>query len=434
MRCLLVLWCWALVVSAEERRLQGNIFNNRKSRGKVYKESAASGKSGKGGIGLGGKGGGLSVVSTGKGGKGGKGESESSKSGRGKGKGGGKGKDVEVDPPAVKCDHSVATLLQSQVPEVITKTPPRCCDYEGPIAVYVTHAESEDTNSGFEDFWDLVYKQIEETSAMADVCFVMTGYNQRFESNRTLSDILTDVNFIVSMQPEVQAQMATEPTVEGSVVTLVRSLLDQENSPSVAIFNTGWLAIELEGILTGLPKLPYVGLRDDSTFGSKAAAATQELLAGVDPRPLCLNGRPDLDFVGLRCRTYYESLLDALPSEPTGFPCNLETTPEEIFAEIVINDVNSVLSHFDCCAAANLAVEMAEAEGRSIVIGCTDNDTSAGGVDFVSKQPIELQAYSAASWANFPVIQAKAGNDGRGPDFFPSIDSLVSTDIFNEIQ
>ena len=77
------------------------------------------------------------------------------------------------------------------------------------------------------------------------------------------------------------------------------------------------------------------------------------------------------------------------------------------------------------------AADRARLLGRSIVVGCMDEDTSGGLVDFVTAQPVDLQAYSSSSWVNFPVIQSIEEEDGRGEQFFPSLESLVNTAIFN---
>jgi hypothetical protein len=52
-------------------------------------------------------------------------------------------------------------------------------------------------------------------------------------------------------------------------------------------------------------------------------------------------------------------------------------------------------------------------------------------VNFVTKQPVELQGYQTSSWANLPVIESMDGQDGTSAEFFPSLLSLLNTEIYS---
>jgi len=363
--------------------------------------------------------------------------SKSSKSSKGsgkKGKGGkGKGKGKSKGGVGKQCTSSVARAIAAEVSEATTQNPERCCNFEGPTAVYVTHAQLDDsTSSGFELFWDEVYQQIIVTSSMAHVCFVMTGYDQDFEEERSLSEILIDVNSVASSLPDVPVIMTTDPTDSIAAVEQVREISEGENSPSIGVFNAGYTNLLIEALVSGKPRLPYIGYLDDRNYGVKAGEITLELLDGIPAIPLCFNARlGTVDFIGERCSAYYNAV-DRVPFiGPTGVACSSETSSSEIYLQLVDSNANAVWSHIDCCAAVARAALSIRGLGRRIVVGCQDEDTSGGLADFITAQPIELQAYLTSSWANFPVLQSLQGNDGRGEQYFPSLQSLVNTAIFN---
>jgi hypothetical protein len=348
--------------------------------------------------------------------------------GKGKGKGKGKGGQSPTD-----CTSSVADAIVAAVPEAITKNPSRCCYFTGPTAVYVTHAElSDETASGFEPFWDRFYQIVSATSEQADVCFVMTGYDQT--SERGISEILIDVNEIVSNLHDVPAMMTTDPTTNVLLIQKIRSIANTPALPSIGVLNTGFPNLLIESIVSGMGRLPFIGLLDDTDFGEIAGKITLDLLGETTAVPLCFNGRPELDFIGNRCAAYYAAVTFETIDPPTGVSCSANSLVEDILTVIVESGANAVWSHVDCCTTVAQAAEMAGMiSGTEIVVGCQDADTTGGMINFVTAQPIELQAYSASSWVNFPVIQAQQGKDGRGEQYFPSLNSLVHTAVFNNI-
>lgn len=330
------------------------------------------------------------------------------------------------------CRSKFTNYVLSRVPEAIAANPSRCCDFDGPTAAFVTHSEPGDTASGFEIFWDILYQEIEKTASKAGVCFFMTGYDPAIKTDLTLSELLIEVNQVVSGISEVPAMMSTDPTTGLALIKEIRVISNNPGLPSIGVFNAGFNNILEEQIESGQAPLPFVGYPDDTVYGQLAAQATQDLLDGVPPSPLCFNGRPgEVSVISARCQAYYTRL--GVQRDPsTGVSCNINSTADEILQDIVNANANAVLSHIDCCAAASDAVRQARQQGRTVVIGCMDYDTAGVSVDFVTVQPERLQAYSTSTWVNFPVIQENRGNDGRGKQFFPSLDSLVHTAIFNQ--
>jgi hypothetical protein len=360
-------------------------------------------------------------------------------SGKGKGKGakgGGKGKGNHGNGrPGERCSSSVAQLIASEVPEAITQNPVRCCNFVGPTAVFVTHSQRDDsTNSNFERFWDAIYKEINANSDR--VCFVMTGYDQSVDTEKSLSEILIAVNAFVSTLTDVPAIMTSDPTDSAAAINQIRMISEGINAPSIGVFNAGYKNLLIESLVSGKPRLPYIGYLDDQDFGFKAGEISLERLDGIPAVPLCFNARlGTLDFIGERCAAYYTEITDALnPNLDTyGVACSAESTAQEIFLQILDAGANAVWSHVDCCDAVAQAAERVRLLGQTIVVGCQDDDTSGGLVDFVTAQPVALQAYSSSSWVNFPVLQAMQQRDGRGEQFFPSLQSLVNTAIFNVV-
>jgi hypothetical protein len=347
------------------------------------------------------------------------------------GKGKGKGKGVQ---PPIDCMSAVAKAIVDAVPEVITENPQRCCDTFEPTAVFVTHAQrSDETASGFEPFWDRFYDVISATSEALGVCFVMTGVDQTI-AERGLSEILIDANDVVSNLHDVPAMMSTDPTDSVALLRQIRSISSSPTLPSIGVFNAGFANLLIEAIVSGMQRIPFVGLMDDTDFGTSAGKLTLDLLDGTPGRPLCFNARPELPFIGDRCAAYYEAITIEPIDPPTGEICSADSLVEDILARIVDTGANAVWSHVDCCTTVAQAAELASRiDGRIIVVGCQDRDTTGGKIDFVTAQPIELQAYSATTWASFPVIQALQGRDGRGEQYFPSLASLVNTAVFNTI-
>jgi hypothetical protein len=349
----------------------------------------------------------------------------------GKGKGKGKGKGVR---PSNGCMSAVAEDIVDVVPEVITQNPSRCCDTAEPTSVFVTHAQrSDETASGFEPFWDRFYQIISETSEVAGVCFVMTGVDQTI-AERGLSEILVDANDIVSNLHDVPAMMSTDPTDSVVLLQKIRSISNNPALASIGVFNAGFANLLIESIVSGMDRLPFVGLLDDTDFGASAGKLTLDLLGDSVARPLCFNARPDLPFIGDRCAAYYNAITFDPIDPPTGEICSADSMVEDILARIVDTGANAVWSHVDCCSTVAQAAELARrVDGRTVVVGCQDKDTTGGMINFVTAQPIELQAYSSSTWVNFPVIQAQQGKDGRGEQYFPSLSSLVNTAVFNTI-
>lgn len=372
--------------------------------------------------------------------------------GKGKGKGGGSTPSTPAPTPPPNpsgpvttsptksplpfgCQSLVARRLGMQVSDVITQNPPECCMRVGPTTVYVTHAQSDPTTeTGFEPFWDEVFLRIADLSSRVGACFVMTGYDQNVTPSRGLSDILVDVNAAASMISDVPAMMSTDPTDSVALINTIRAISLNPDLPSIGVFNVGYPNIIIEAIVTGLNRLPYVGVLRDSDFGLLAGQATTQLLNGVAATPLCFNARPDVDFVGVRCATFYDEVADADITPEAGVTCSKDTTVDTFVSQISSANANAILSHVDCCANVVSAVERLRNQGSSIVVGCTDEDTSGGRANFTTTQPIDLQGYQASSWVNLPLQIAEDGMMGRGEQFFPSLQSVVNAGIFNIIN
>jgi hypothetical protein len=355
-----------------------------------------------------------------------KSSSKKNSNGKGKGKGG------EMQPPSKNCRSKVAEKLLEVVPDATTKNPERCCDFDGPVGIYVTHAEpSNTTESGFEPFWDVIYRAIQATSDLSRVCFVMTGVDT--SSERELSDVITDVTVLASSLPQTIAMMVTDPTANLALINEVRAIVNDLTLPNIGVFNAGYNNIVIESLVSGQDRIGYIGFMNDADFGVEAARYTKDLLDGVTAVPLCFNARPELEFVGERCAAYYTELSAGLTEPIFGVPCSIDSKVEDIFSLLVDSQANAVFSHVDCCAVVAEAVAMARSMGQSILaVGCQDADTTGEDttIDFVTTQPILLQGYSPATWVNFPVRQALEGNDGRAQFYFPSLSSLVNTAIY----
>ena len=349
------------------------------------------------------------------------------------GYGGGKGDGKPTVKPPTECAFRAADSLIEVIPEVRVKFPSRCCNYQGPIAVYVTHSEPNDsTPSGLEPFWDTIYTQIEQSSEDDNVCFILTGYDPG-ASDRALGDILTDATVLASTFPATISMMVTDPTEGMMLVNEIRVISNDPTLPSIGLFNAGYNNLVVESLVSGQDRLPFIGYMNDADFGTEAASFTRILLDGIAALPLCFNGRPDLEFVGERCATYYAELSATAVDPATGVPCSSESLVQEVFNSIVDTQANALLSHVDCCDVVARAAAMAKSMGQDILaVGCMDEDTTGVDVsiDFVTTQPILLQGYSPSSWANFPVEQAMLGKNGRSRQFFPSLGSLVNTAIY----
>jgi hypothetical protein len=370
----------------------------------------------------------------------GKGKSKGD-SGKGKGKGKGKGGKGQMNGTG-QCAHAVALQIAEAVPQVVTRNPDSCCHETGPVAVYVTHGlRSEHTFSGLELFWDEIYNEIERTSLTNNVCFVLTGIDAEAlaASKQTLDDVLIQTNRVVSGLDQVAAMMVTDPTANTDLITEIRRISDSALLPSIGVFNAGYNNVLVESILSGQERLPYVGYLNDSDYGIEAGKISLNLLNGVAAKPLCLNSRfGSLDFVGQRCAAYYNEITDETVDDKFGIPCSANSTATEIGALLNQPDhatVNAVWTSLECCSAAAEAIAMVrDTTERTIVMGCQDGNANAyTNIDFVTQQPIALQAYAAASWVNFPVIQGKLGKDVRGGQYFPSLQSLINTAIFNTV-
>jgi hypothetical protein len=338
------------------------------------------------------------------------------------------------------CTSPLGELLL-QVEGIVTQNPSWCCDYYGSYAVYITHAQASttapyDTPSGFEPFWDQIYQTISDLNRLTGTCFVMTGVDVGSEEEqRPLAELLSETNVIASVVLEVQSMMSTDPTQGMDLANLFRLITDTEGTPSIGIFNAGFDNLNAESIVTGQERLPYIGYTDDWKFGTEAAAMTIVLLQGVPPRAVCFNARPDLDYIGLRCSQYYQTISPDPPKNEFGILCQDDSSVASIIAYLREEDINAVYTHGDCCRVVAEAVEAVRSldPSRRIVAGCMDEDTSAGGINFVTTQPYELQAVQAHSWAVLPVVETEMGADGKAEEFFPSLLSLVETAIYSEV-
>jgi hypothetical protein len=328
----------------------------------------------------------------------------------------------------------LAAAISNAVPEVVTRNPASCCNKDDSQAVYITHALIEEgTPSGFELFWDEMYKEIALDSDQTGACFVMTGIDMSV-SDRSLDEILLATNQFVRKLPKVVSMMSTDPSGDVGLVTEIRSIWNDPMAPSIGVFNAGYDNIIVDSILNAKGRLPYVGCLEEASYGTMAAKISLDLLDGAPAKPLCFNARVGLlDSIGERCSAYYSEISSQAVEPEIGVCCNANSTAAELYFAIVAQNANAILSQLDCCTAVADAVERAQKDdGRTIVVGCMDDDTSGGRVNFVTAQPIALQAYAASSWANFPVIQAQKGHDGREEKYFPYLQSLVHTAIFNE--
>jgi hypothetical protein len=341
-----------------------------------------------------------------------------------------------------QCAHAVALEIAKAVPQAIVRNPDWYCDEKGPIAVYVTHSlRSERTLSGFELFWDQMYTEIERTSLASGVCFVMTGVDAAALalSHQFLDDVLLQVNRVVGAQDQVAAMMATDPTADIDLLAEIRQIPNSALLPSIGIFNAGYNNVVIEAIVSSQERLPYVGYFSDSEYGVEAGKISVNLLKGVPAKPLCLNAHfGSLDFVGERCSAYYNEITDEAVDAEFGVPCSANSTATEIGALLNQSNyatVNAVWASWECCTAAAEAItKLRRTTNRTIVVGCQDGHADEhSNVDFVTQQPIALQAYAAASWANFPVIQGKLGKNARDRQYFPSLQSLIHTAIFNTV-
>ena len=336
------------------------------------------------------------------------------------------------------CVSPVAAPIVNAVPEVFIQTPERCCNYNGPSAAIITHAiRDPSTSSSFEVFWDEMYQAIARTSNAANVCFFMTGIDNS-ASSRDLSTILMEVLGAASSDnQDIISIMTTDPTQNISLLQTVRSISNDRSQPAIGVFNSGRVNVITESIIEGQGMIPFVGYMDDSQYGMEAAAATLELLDdGTESIPVCFNARVGvLDFIGERCAAYYFSLSTQTITPTQGIACSKDSSPEELLQSILLNSANSVWGSIDCCEALGEAVMMARNNGISIVSGCQDYDQGfPPGIDFVTSQTIEQQAYQASVWANFPVLQEMSGNDGRSVQYFPGLDTFVNTAIYTTFQ
>lgn len=339
------------------------------------------------------------------------------------------------DEELAGCTSEIAEEILDQVPEAITKNPPGCCGYGGPTAVIVTQAtRNDDTTSGFDPAWDGFYIHFLEASYLSGTCFVMTGYDPSEDSGRTLSSIMIDINTAASNIDEVPAIMTTDPTENFMLINAVRTISDEAGGPSIGVFNTGNAKVVVESLLSGKDRLPYIGNTDERNYGTLAAEASLDLLGVPTANPLCLNAQPGLNAVGIRCAGFYESMTTEDIQPQFGVACDTANVTE-LAKTITETNVDAVFAQSECCSVAAQAVEMAvgSSTGRQIVVGCMDEDTTGGNIDFVTKQPLELQAFQTYNFVQFPLRQSLEGVNGRNQQFFPSLSTQVRTDVFNVI-
>jgi len=338
-------------------------------------------------------------------------------------------------PPANEgCSSLIADSIADQVSQVITRNPPRCCDGNPETAVFITHAEPDDsTFSGFEPFWDAVYAQILQTTTALGVCFVMTGYDPG-AGTMELPLSLLDAIGVASTIPEVPSIMTTDPTSDVALMQAIRSVSSNSLLSSIGVFNSGYNNIIVESIVSGQNRLPYVGYLSDAEFGTEAGRVSRRLLDGTPAVPLCYNARLGMvRNIAERCASFYAEVTNNPVLTEDGVACSSESDPQQLANQIISAGANVVWSHVDCCRVVLDAVQIVREQGSTVIVGCQDLDTTGGQIDFLTQQPIELQAYQAASWASFPVLQAQRGKDGRGDQFFPSLQTLVNTGIFSII-
>ena len=334
------------------------------------------------------------------------------------------------------------------------------------VAVYITHAlPSKYTTSGFEPFWDQIYNEIERTSRAQHVCFVMTGLKgkstneEEDDLDRSIEQILFDTISYTSELPNVAAIMTTDPTTENTnLMDEVRRIYNSTNLPSIGVFNAGYNNIIIESIVQNEGRLPYIGYMDDAEYGRLAGQVTLSLLSPTNrttttttnatpPVPLCFNARIGIiDSLGDRCAAYYNEFSSSSSSSSitpeVGVPCSPNSTLSDLTT--LLNDttrgvINAVWAPLECCWMVTEAVEAIQSSStstisRNIIIGCQDDDPTNGRINFYTAQPIALQGYMAASWANFPVLQQGSNNNERKQSqYFPSLQSFVHTAIYNTI-
>lgn len=338
------------------------------------------------------------------------------------------------DRPDEGCLSQVSMTILEQVPQTIVRNPPRCCVGTPPTAVFITHAEPDDsTFSGFETFWDVVYGQVLQAASSSGACFVVTGYDAG-AGTQEIPQILRDAIGVASTIPEVPSIMATDPTPDVALMQAIRSVASNSLLSSIGVFNAGFNNIVVESIVSGQDRLPYVGYLSDAEYGTEAGRVSRRLLDGTPAVPLCYNARIGIvDSIAERCASFYAEVSSTPINPEEGVACSSESDPQELANQMLAIGANVVWSHVDCCAVVFEAASIARAQNLSVFVGCQDLDTTNGEIDFLTQQPIELMAYQAASWAIFPVMQAQQGLDGRGDQFFPALQSLVNTGIFSVV-
>jgi hypothetical protein len=216
-------------------------------------------------------------------------------------------------------------------------------------------------------------------------------------------------------QPDVVAMMVTDPTSTGVLMELVRAISDDATLPAIGVFNAGYSNIIVDSIVTGKHRLPYIGSIDEVDYGASAAVMTRQLLDdNATPVPMCfiVNGDPQ------RCYKYYADL--SVPDSPP-FPCNATSS---YLAYDIPSSVNAIFAPSACCAAVIGKVSSLSKE-QNIVVGCQDHDVVQG-LDYVTLQPVALQAATAAAWNNFAVSFGMAGAQS-----FPGLQTLVVTNVYS---
>jgi len=101
---------------------------------------------------------------------------------------------------------------------------------------------------------------------------------------------------------------------------------------------------------------------------------------------------------------------------------------------ILQTNATAIYSYVDCCTPVGQAVALARQHtNRTIILGCQDENTAGSAANFVTAQPMELQVYQSSAWTILPVIEAFGGQNETAGEYFPSLQSLVETDVFNQI-
>lgn len=332
-----------------------------------------------------------------------------------------------------QCTSNVVDIIVNSVTGAIAKTPARCCNYRGPTAVFVTHGSLDaTTTSGFEPFWHTMYSNFVEIAESNNVCFVMTGYNS--QAGSSIDVTMRSVLSIASLTEQVPVIMLTDPTGNENLVEQARKTLQSSSPPLVGVFNTGFENVVAESLVSGLDRIPYIGITNEGAYGELAASAAKSLLPNDKIFPICLNSHPEMRSMQQRCESFSDTFPAAQVANDTrmGIPCT-DTADVNIVANFLnVNNINAIFAHEECCMIASRAAEQLRAT-RNVVVGCMDKDSTGGKVNFITKQAVGIQAWNAFAFTNLPLQMALMSEPTLKP-LFPSLSTQVSVEVFNEIH